>query len=54
MAQEIGDATTVETTNVALDSGDWRSGDGGVAGRLRAFAFARLENFCCFYPSLDV
>ncbi|RDX81930.1 hypothetical protein CR513_37340, partial [Mucuna pruriens] len=24
------------------------------SGRLRAFAFARLESYCCFYPSLDV
>lgn len=24
------------------------------SGRLRAFAFARLESLCCFYPSLDV
>ncbi|MBA0677940.1 hypothetical protein Goari_019313, partial [Gossypium aridum] len=23
-------------------------------GRLRAFAFARLERLCCFIPSLDV
>ncbi|OMO83705.1 hypothetical protein COLO4_22373 [Corchorus olitorius] len=23
------------------------------SGRLRAFAFARLESFCCFTPSLD-
>ncbi|KAJ0096924.1 hypothetical protein Patl1_27658 [Pistacia atlantica] len=24
------------------------------SGRLRAFAFARLESLCCLYPSLDV
>nr|DAD29652.1 TPA_asm: hypothetical protein HUJ06_031121 [Nelumbo nucifera] len=24
------------------------------SGRLRAFAFAGLESFCCFNPSLDV
>ncbi|KAK8653523.1 hypothetical protein V6N13_127518 [Hibiscus sabdariffa] len=24
------------------------------SGRLRAFAFARLESLCCFTPSLDV
>ncbi|KAI3775851.1 hypothetical protein L1987_45607 [Smallanthus sonchifolius] len=24
------------------------------SGRLRAFAFARLESLCCFAPSLDV
>ncbi|KAK6117514.1 hypothetical protein DH2020_048734 [Rehmannia glutinosa] len=35
-------------TNSKLVSQNIRS------GRLRAFAFARLESLCCFFPSLDV